>query len=366
MGARTRGLANNVLSSGKLDATDAVSGVIPASNIANASLTSATTFGSVSGGVPAVASDPPSPAEGDIWYNSTSGQIKFVAQLGSWSSGGSLNTARQSPFGFGSQTSAICATGYSTTITNAVELYNGTAWTEVNDVNTGGQANGSGIGTSTAGLISARDVAGPPRDTGATESWNGTSWTEVNDLNSIRLSAVQFGVQTAAIAASGTQANNSFASTPNVEQWNGTSWTEVGDINTARAVGMGTGTSSDGFYIGGHNGPATNYSNVESWNGTSWTETTDLLKKRRLGGSSINGTTPSTLVFGGYINQPESLSATSELWDGTSWTEVNDLSTAVNAIGSAGTSVSALSFAGTPQIAQTEEFSYTATTTIVG
>ena len=45
MGARTRGLANNVLSSGKLDATDAISGTIAAGNIANASLDNATTYG---------------------------------------------------------------------------------------------------------------------------------------------------------------------------------------------------------------------------------------------------------------------------------------------------------------------------------
>ena len=96
MGARTRGLANNVLTSGKLDATDAVSGVIPASNIANASLTSATSYGSVTGGVPQVASDPPSPAEGDIWYNTTSGQIKFQAVVKAWATGNNLNTARNS------------------------------------------------------------------------------------------------------------------------------------------------------------------------------------------------------------------------------------------------------------------------------
>ena len=64
MGARTRGLANNVLSSGKLDATDAITGTIAAGNIANASLDNATTYGSVTGGVPAVASDPPSPYSG--------------------------------------------------------------------------------------------------------------------------------------------------------------------------------------------------------------------------------------------------------------------------------------------------------------
>src|SRR5210317_69292 len=131
MGARTRGLANNVLSSGKLDATDAISGTIAAGNIANASLDNATTYGSVTGGVPAVASDPPSPAEGDIWYNTTTGALRFAAQAGSWATGGSLNTARPHLAGMGASNTAALATGGSPA-TTLTESYNGTSWTEVN------------------------------------------------------------------------------------------------------------------------------------------------------------------------------------------------------------------------------------------
>src|SRR6056300_1196055 len=131
MGARTRGLANNVLSSGKLDATDAITGTIAAGNIANDSLTSATTFGSVTGGVPAVASDPPSPAEGDIWYNTTTGALRFRAQAGSWSTGGNMNTARGTLTGAGTQTATLAAGGENPSDYQALtELYNGSAWTE--------------------------------------------------------------------------------------------------------------------------------------------------------------------------------------------------------------------------------------------
>src|SRR6056300_1217498 len=139
MGARTRGLANNVLSSGKLDATDAISGTIAAGNIANASLTSATTYGSVTGGVPAVASDPPSPAEGDIWYNTTTGALRFRSKVIGWATGGNLNTARASSVGSGTQTAALSSGGGPTD----TEQYDGTSWTEVNNMNTGrGQAAG--------------------------------------------------------------------------------------------------------------------------------------------------------------------------------------------------------------------------------
>src|SRR5210317_1709213 len=107
MGARTRGLANNVLSSGKLDATDAISGTIAAGNIANDSLTSATTYGSVTGGVPAVASDPPSPAEGDIWYNTTTGTLRFRGALGAWATGGNMNVATRQAGSAGTQDSTL-------------------------------------------------------------------------------------------------------------------------------------------------------------------------------------------------------------------------------------------------------------------
>src|SRR5210317_918123 len=160
MGARTRGLANNVLSSGKLDATDAITGTIPASNIANASLTSATTYGSVTGGVPAVASDPPSPAEGDIWYNTTTGNIRFRSVLQAWSSGGNLNTNR---LGLG----------------------------------------GAGRTDNTASIVFGGVSIGPQAGLTPTESYDGTTWTEVNDLNQGRYYTAESGTTTSALCISG-------------------------------------------------------------------------------------------------------------------------------------------------------------------
>ena len=42
-----------------------------------------------------VATDPSNPLEGDIWYNTTSGTLKGIGfRAAAWSSGGSMNTAR--------------------------------------------------------------------------------------------------------------------------------------------------------------------------------------------------------------------------------------------------------------------------------
>jgi hypothetical protein len=43
-----------------------------------------------------VSSDPSNPVEGQLWYNSTSNNVKgFIVSSGSWATGGDLNTARK-------------------------------------------------------------------------------------------------------------------------------------------------------------------------------------------------------------------------------------------------------------------------------
>ena len=68
---------------------------------------------------------------------------------------------------------------------------------------------------------------------GFTESWNGSAWTELNDLNQARDSLSGSGTYTSAIAAGGDNPYNTALSV--TESWNGTSWTEVADLSTARS-----------------------------------------------------------------------------------------------------------------------------------
>jgi len=79
---------------------------------------------------------------GQMYYNSTSGQFKAVkdggAPLGTWASGGTLNTAKVGGSSGGTQTALVYAGGYDGSgATNTSETYNGTAWTEGNNLNTG-------------------------------------------------------------------------------------------------------------------------------------------------------------------------------------------------------------------------------------
>ena len=69
MGTIKQNRANNIVTGGKIDATDGLNNNVPAANIANASLTNVTAYPPSAGaGVSQLASDPPSPTEGQMWY----------------------------------------------------------------------------------------------------------------------------------------------------------------------------------------------------------------------------------------------------------------------------------------------------------
>ena len=60
-----------------------------------------------------LSSDPTTASSvGQIYYNSTSNAFKYVQPgVGAWSSGGNLNTARQSGAGLGIQTASLFVAG---------------------------------------------------------------------------------------------------------------------------------------------------------------------------------------------------------------------------------------------------------------
>ena len=105
-----------------------------------------------------------------------------------WSSGGSLNTGRSSIAGSsgGTQTASLAFGGEAPGgVTTANEQYNGTSWTELNDLNQA-RAGLAGVGTTTAAAAATGDNRGsPPPNVYYTqhEQWDGSSWTETTELN---------------------------------------------------------------------------------------------------------------------------------------------------------------------------------------
>ena len=330
-----------------------------------------TTYKEINGtNIEAVSSDPANPVTGQVWYNTTTNVVKGeVFQAAAWATGGNLNTARAYLAGMGTQTAALVTGGWAGSPTadpsgdGKTESYNGTSWTEVNDLNTNRSQVG-GVGVQTSAVAFGGNTGTIPSSTRNAvtnnESWNGSAWTEVGDLNTGRRVLGNSGVDnTSALAFAGTD-NPGGLSALN-ESWNGSSWTEITDVNTARSNVGSNGTQTSALLYGGFGPGRTGI--TESWNGTSWTEVNDLGGARYgLRGAGADNT--SAVAFGGESAPAGGFQAVTEVWNGTSWTEVNDLNTARTLPSGNGTAASALASGGaTPSVTvATEEFAGATTT----
>ena len=236
--------------------------------------------------------------EGQLFFNSTVNAFKETVQDfpgGTFASGGSLNTARRQQGTFGAHNDAIVA-GTLTYGAN-VENYNGTTWTEINDVPAGASSSGGSGTTSSSG-------------------------------------AVFMGYNTSTSVTNATY------------EFDGTNWTAGGSANTSRGAGGGTGSSADdAIYVGGTNAaaPQTIYANVETYNGSSWTETTDIGTASQL--MALVGTSTSALLIGG---SPAPTPTQTQSWNGTSWTNIGALPTNIYGNAGFGTSALAIAFGGLP------------------
>ena len=99
---------------------------------------------------------------GDIWYNSTLGKIRVgKTTAGSWASSPAMNTARAAAGSGGTATAALAAGGEVPPATANCEIYNGTSWTEVANLNDARYNMSSGtVGTTAAGLGIGGDQPG--------------------------------------------------------------------------------------------------------------------------------------------------------------------------------------------------------------
>ena len=252
----------------------------------------------------------------------------------SWSEEADLNTARGYMAGGGTYTSSIVAGGNTpgSDAVNNVEIWDGSSWTETTEINTARQAPRGAGASSTATVIFGGQVApfSPVSATSiaVTELWNGSSWTEVNDLNTARYGGAGFGISTAALYAGG-QHNPPPSQAEEVEQWNGSSWTEVADINV-RTYLAGAGTTTSGLVWGGQDPSGSSTTQTESWDGSSWTTVNSLATAtQKQGGAGASNS--SALNFGGRNSGDTANIATTEDWT-FSGIQPTDSANYVNAI----------------------------------
>jgi len=289
-----------------------------------------------------VASDPPAPVSGQMWYNSTTQVMKgFTSSpAGTFSSGGSMNTSRYYHAGYGASNDAAFAVSGQTSPggpnTNT-ETYNGSSWTEVANLNTA-RAQHSGAGTVTSSLIFG-GVAPPPASTSDTEVYNGSSWTEVANINNqVRLHGSAGASSTSALKFGGSTPNPSVDS-GTTETWNGSSWTETTDLNSARSflLGGAVGIQTAALAIAGYaySPPSGNRTLTEIWNGSTWTESGDT-------------STGGTGRFGLYDNAVKVTGTTCETWNGSTWSSGTNASDNITSRSGGGTASSGMVFGGEP------------------
>ena len=129
-----------------------------------------------------------------------------------------MNTNREEdPGAGGTNTNAIVFGGDTPNSTANAETFDGTAWTEVANLNTA-----RGMGAGAGALSTAAIMIGGVVTPGAThksivEQWNGSSWTEVADLSATRRYGGAGNVSVAAVTMGGLNSSNSELATS--EEW---------------------------------------------------------------------------------------------------------------------------------------------------
>ena len=276
-----------------------------------------------------------------------------------WASSGALNTARWGGSTMGSQTAGLFAGGATpSTKLNNSEEYDGTSWTEGNNLNTArGLMAAGGNSTQTAGLCFGGTTTTGPDNTGvtnATEEYNGTSWTSVNNMNYSVRNFGGAGTQTNAVAAGGNPGPSQYNSTTG--EYDGTDWTAGTSLPTALQDNQGmTGASqSAAFFVGGEGPPGSRRTDTLEYDGTNWTAGGSIDTGVMQNGAS--GTLTAGLTFGGTTG---SAVTTTLGYDGTSWSTRPSMATARQYAHGAGTNVATFVAGGyTPggAITTTEDF----------
>ena len=303
--------------------------------------------------------------EGQVWYNSATGNLRSVVSFASWVSAPSMSQARRAVGGFGVQTAAVMVggdNGAGTFFYRNVEEYNGTgfsAGTNIPEMGSPSPGNYLGLtdvgqaGTETAGLIFGGESYTRPSN--MTAEYDGSAWTITGNMNNLRRGTGCGGTQTAAFACGGYDGSNRAYT----EHYNGSSWTNSNAMNTAMMCANGRANlapQTAGLVFGGSVVPGnTTRTTTEEYNGSTWAAG-GALNNATLNASGA-GTQTAGLKFGG--GPPESSTiASTENYDGSSWTTGTNMGTLRTGCGGVGSQTAALAAGGKISTTQTAAEEY--------
>lgn len=264
--------------------------------------------------------DPTNPAEGQIWYNTTTNALKGSINYGtgSWATGGNRSTTSPNGMSLGTLSAASLVGGRDPSgppfAVSAVENYDGTSWTT--GTPTGQDMDsGTGEGSQEASIIAGTGWPGPAGKTNNTYLYSGGSWTTgptVSGGTIKRYYGTAGGTagQTAMIRFNG---EGQPGVTSTTESWNGSTWTTGNPtgVSGEGSNGFGTQTAAVGFT--GSGGPQPTAYVVE-YDGTSWSAGTAY--PITASNKSTGGTLTAGITSGGGGTPDNS----TILYDGTTWT----------------------------------------------
>ena len=275
---------------------------------------------------------------GQIWYDNVNGAFKLesVASTSSWASGGTLGTSRDAHGAGGTLTAGIVFGGNINPGNTAnTEEYDGSTWTEVNNLNTARRQT-TGIGTQTAALCAGGYTTA---NSAATEEYDGTCWASSGNLATNRRNGGHFGIQTSSLYCGGYDVPDPNANV--LQEYNGSTWTNlVATLNTGGNSIAATGITSDGIVFGGSN----RLNNSEEWNGTSMSVGGTMLTSKYDRASTNQAPANTALSIGGGIPAQTNV----EAYDGTCWSAETAIPTATNSAKGGGDATSGFIAGGGP------------------
>ena len=278
--------------------------------------------------------------EGQVWFNSGTGKLKALVQIGAWASTANVTTLRSHCGGAGTQTAGLIFGGLP--YTGATEEFNGTGWaTQGGSLNTARGSMGS-LGTSTAALFMGGDTA--PTYVANVEEWDGTSWSEEANIPTAATDVCGVGIQTAGLSCGG----NSPTMQSAVNLYNGSSWSSETAMPTTRDEAAGSGTSTAALVAAGHSPGTGDYATTSiEYDGTSWTDGGTLPTAHAAAGCSKAGTQTAAIIFGGMTGPtaPTTI-ATAAQYNGTAWTATGSMAAAKRYLGCGGSSTAAFAACG--------------------
>ena len=257
--------------------------------------------------------------EGQLFFNSATNTFKetvFDIPGATWASGGTKNNPSRNNAAFGTQTATVSAGESGGSTSNKTEEYNGTSWTEVNNLPTA-LASNSGAGV----LTSGSSFGGSPT-VAEQYIYDGTNWTDGADLNEGRHAAGAAGTSSSSAMMFGGHPPN----LTSTEVYDGSSWSEKNDLNYGRQLLCGVGTVTAALAIGGSGSPPlTSPNQSELWDGVTWTAAGSL--PVNVYGNAGSGTSTLSIAMGGLPpgTDTDANMRSTQLWNGASWSEIAEM-----------------------------------------